>query len=127
MRVLIIAFLSIGLTGCAGFKNQYQCKPSKGVPCKSITEISQMIDNNALPGMSVTESKVKPAPVEVKQNTQHWPKHKNHQIIRVPEETMSVYIAGFEDEEGIYHHGHDLHVVTQDAFWKTQVKGEINA
>ena len=128
IRLLSLLVCCLQLAACAGFSNEYQCQASKGLPCKSIPEISELVDNDAVPTIKTGRPKTKSVPVELKPVSQDLsqtltPYSYQDTIIRVPEETMSIFIGAYEDEQGVYHHNHTLQVVTADAYWKKQVGG----
>ena len=43
--------------------------------------------------------------------------------VRVPEETMRVYIKAYEDAQGNYHHDSELNLVVREAYWKQEIEG----
>lgn len=42
-KTLWISLLSLLLTSCSGYRGQWDCRPAKGVPCTSVTDIEAMI------------------------------------------------------------------------------------
>ena len=117
----IALFTLLTQVGCAGFNNQYQCKPGRGVPCKSMSEINDMIDNNALPTAKPKSVKHKKVAVTLKEGA--TAPRITKKVIRVPEETMRVYIKAYEDEAGRYHHDSEMNLVVKQAYWKQEVIG----
>jgi len=116
------------LSACAGYSNKYSCPPAVGMPCKSITEIQNMLDNNVLPTITNHNSNnskttIVTTTINPKANTT-GSQHKGRSIIRVPEETMSIFVAAYEDENAVYHHDNTLSIVTKKAHWKTVAKGK---
>lgn len=37
------------LTGCATYNETFDCEPSKGVGCNSLSQVNRMVDEGALP------------------------------------------------------------------------------
>ena len=122
-KLLLSLLIMIVLSGCAGYGNSYKCTPSSGIRCKSIPEINAMIDNHAIAGLKKESSKNKVIPVSNKGVDQSLitSASLHPRVIRVPEETMTVFINAYIDADGTYHHDNILQVVVNQAYWKKRV------
>jgi len=130
IKITVVGIAALQLSACAGFNKSYGCKPNKGVPCKTITEINAMVTNNTLPGVEGELLKAKSvanAAPKTKSNAGSSNATLNLtdssakiDVVRVPEETMLVLVSPYEDEKGTYHHANNLHVVVKHAYWQTR-------
>ncbi len=54
---LLVTSAALCLTGCMGiYEGGFECPPGKGVGCKSISDVNQMVDHGDLPEKSLPNS-----------------------------------------------------------------------
>jgi hypothetical protein len=56
MKVLFMTILSIGLVGCTGMSSNFQCNVPSGGMCASMSQVNQLVDEEALPGLVHTHT-----------------------------------------------------------------------
>ncbi|MBP6951567.1 MAG: hypothetical protein KBD36_02845 [Alphaproteobacteria bacterium] len=55
-RLLITGTAALCLSGCMGiYEGGFECPPGKGVGCKSISDVNQMVDHGDLPTRSLPD------------------------------------------------------------------------
>lgn len=141
----IVASLCVSLGGCSTTSETFDCKEGKGVGCKSISEVNQMVDQGALgdgalgAGSSVSIMPL-PAPVisagplEGKilqiseggdsQQGGNLPQGVDPRLVdgvhvyRISEEHLRVWMAPFQDDQGNLHEGSVIHTVLKPGYWR---------
>jgi hypothetical protein len=109
MKEIISLLVVILCTGCAGYKNTYDCKPAAGVRCRSIAEINTMITKGNIKSNSATPiPKVTPTVSSVASSKK---------IKRSQEVVMQIWVASYTDPYEIHHGAHALHAVIKPATW----------
>lgn len=53
MKILLIFISSLLLSSCAVYRTGFECPASKGVACKSVSEVNEMVERLELGGGSV--------------------------------------------------------------------------
>lgn len=111
----------ISLSGCGVYRQTFDCPPGKGVGCRSISEVNEMVDKDILEEEINGKSKKKISSSTVSRDklpcfgsfndtnnisntnnvsTNNVSKTNNTSVYRLPEETLKVWIAPYEDKEG---------------------------
>lgn len=113
MKIKMQWLVVLALSGCSVAKEQFDCKYSAGIGCRSITEVNKMVTDGTLgstntinPKVSVANSKVttlNAEPIAVK---------------RVTEQYLRVWLAPFEDSEGHFHEDAIIHTVLRPGCWQ---------
>ncbi len=97
------------LVACSTSSETFECKVSPGVGCRSIIEVNQMVDQRIL-------GKEDPAPVS--EISSLVISDFNTGIIqREQEQSLRVWIAPFEDDQGNLHEGSVVHTILRPGFW----------
>lgn len=106
-KALLVLFMVSTITGCTtSMKGQFDCPGTPGVQCKNISKVNKMVDQGAIP-------KEKGVDVPIVRNS-----YKGKVLKRTKEEVLTVWVAPFEDEEGIYHEPGVLTAVVSPARWE---------
>jgi len=123
-----ILALAVGglLSGCSTTSETFDCKAGKGVGCKSISEVNQMVDHGALGvgGQEATSLTPLSAPVITTASLspgQDIALSDDMVVHRIREEHLRVWIAPFQDHQGNLHEGTVVHTVLKPGFW--HIKG----
>lgn len=117
IRILsVIVFIS--LTGCASLNSEYNCPAKKGIGCKSIHEVNQIVDEGAIAySKEAKEHEIQP----FKQFTQT--KAIGLAPKRSFEKVLSILIAPFVDKSGNYHDASTVHTVIENSDWVRSQQG----
>lgn len=122
-------FLSvlILLSGCSTTSEVFECEAGKGIGCKSISEVNKMVDNGKLANNEEPDSLKVSAPVFEKNapiagmreiSLNEAVLSDQPLVSRVREESLSVWIAPFQDEQGNLHEGSVIHTVIRPGYWQ---------
>lgn len=104
-RWIVFAITVSGLCGCGTtMKGQFDCPGTPGVQCKSISEVNQMVDKGILPKNKSIDKNIVTT------------KGKNLQ--RSKEEVLTIWVAPFEDSDGILHEPGRLRAVVKPSQWE---------
>lgn len=136
--------LCLNLCGCSTTSETFDCQPGKGVGCKSISEVNQLV-NQQTGGKDTEQDKQSilshntesfPTPIIVanspgseasKASVNNITLSDTHTVQRMPEEYLRVWVAPFQDQQGNLHEGSIIHTVLKPGYWKmlsTQESGE---
>lgn len=111
MRLIFLLIMGSCLISCAGTSEQFDCKYSKGVGCKSISQVNQMLNDLTL------NTSIKPQPKVLIVNNNHS-KNMIDKVQRVVDEKLRVYIAPYQDLGGNFHTGSIVYTVLRPGFWQ---------
>ena len=123
------ALLCLNLCACSTTSETFDCKAGKGVGCKSISEVNQMVDSNTRVQGRFGESEVEKGqqpilPLEtadrdktLSQQTE-IPLSDTIAVHRVQEEHLRVWIAPFQDEQGNLHEGSVIYTILKPGYWQ---------
>lgn len=107
IKGIIVCLSASILSGCAGMNNgNFDCPGAPGVSCKSISEVNQLVDMGLMP-----ETK-RMAGIEGVILGQGNPYR------RTNEEVLSVWIAPFEDGEGLLHQPGTVAAIVTPSKWE---------
>lgn len=105
MRALVIFLPLFSLTGCTtALRGQFDCSGTPGVQCKSISEVNRMVDKGIIPKNKSIDKTILAT--------------KGKSLRRSKEEVLTVWVAPFEDEEGVFHEPGRLTAVVNPAQWE---------
>ena len=84
------------LSGCGVYKNQFDCKPGKGIGCESVSKVNQLLDEDALDdfiaGKEVNQGCTTCGPIHIK-------------------EKMSIRFNKYRDADGHEHLPHNVELM----------------
>lgn len=108
---------AINTSACALYSKEFDSKYEKGVGCKSISEVNQMVDDGSLKG---SEEKLYVSSTDSKSERISKPVILSDQgmLQRVEEEHLRVWVAPFQDEQGNFHEASVVHTVIKPGFWQ---------
>ena len=99
---LMLLGCAVALTACSTTSENFDCKAGKGVGCKSITDVNQLVDQERL---GVEDSLTQPIT-------------SNGTIHRIREEHLRVWIAPYQDENENLHESSLIHTVLKPGYWE---------
>lgn len=97
MKRLAILILSIQVSGCAAYSTEFECGIGKGMGCKSISEVNELVNNGA-----ISDIKIEKLGVATTFNFNPNGNIQTSKIVRAPERTVRVWMNGFTDAKGDY-------------------------
>jgi hypothetical protein len=97
MKSLAILILSIQVSGCAVYSTEFECGIGKGVGCKSISEVNELVNNG-----EITNVQIEKLPIGTAFSFKPHGNINASQIVRAPERTARVWMNGFTDAKGDY-------------------------
>ena len=109
------------LSACAKVQSGFDCPFGKGVGCRSITQVNQMVDDEKFDELKIAKGKHKTLAVK-KDDRGESVSLAQTKIQRMQEEHLTVWIAPFEDERGNFHEDSVIHTVIKPGAWG-RVKG----
>lgn len=119
------------LCACSTTSETFDCPAGKGVGCKSVTEINQMIDQGALSGVPVAAEKINSTQAPPSLALANTPLSDSRvsdlrvsdeiSVQRIQEEHLRVWIAPFQDTQGNLHEGSIVHTVLKPGSWQVKV------
>lgn len=118
---------SLALVSCSPYSRDFDCGPSKGVGCKSVSEVNELINTGEIEEFTDEECKsCKADDILNKKEVQikEYPINQEAQIngkgsvIRKPEKVLKVWVADFEDEDGHYEEESVVHLVATPGKWE---------
>ena len=122
----LISLLSfVLLSACAVSTESFDCKPGKGVGCKSIHEVNQLLNEQNLGAKdSATDAQSLAPALETSAFSMPIPEHlKDKDLLllqRVPERALSIWFAPFTDAEGHLHEASTVHVLLKPSTWQIE-------
>jgi conjugal transfer pilus assembly protein TraV len=142
LTILILSTnICLSLCGCSTTSETFDCQAGQGVGCKSITEVNQLVDQQAQNQQNRgKETEQDTQSIGVPQNTESFPSPIIFQnppkidhtkgfvapislsdtftVQRMPEEYLRVWIAPFQDNQGNLHEGSVIHTIVKPGCWK---------
>lgn len=118
MALSVLCFLN----ACSVYRTDFECDPVNGLSCKSLSQINNMHENGKMdkkPSSTSSlseESQHKDStsePLEAKLPQ----KFLSGKMTRSPEKVQRVWIAGYEDKDGVYHGPKYMYMVVQKGHW----------
>lgn len=104
-RSLLVLLSILALSGCtASLRGQFDCPGTPGVQCKSISEVNRMVDKEIIPEQKNLDKQILGT--------------NEKSLRRSKEEVLTVWVAPFEDEEGVFHEPGRLTAVVNPAKWE---------
>ena len=98
LKLILLLLTLPTLSGCMTYSESFDCPPGRGVGCKSLSQVNDMVETGALPlektnttrelNQKVTQESQKPEGwIEVKNSTPN----------------LRIWMAGYQDEGGNLH------------------------
>ena len=118
------------LCACSTTSETFDCPAGKGVGCKSVSEINQMVDSDTRVQGRLGEGDVErgvqsvtplPAPVISADMRVVDSLSDTMAVHRVQEEHLRVWIAPYQDTQGNLHEGSIVHTVLKPGSWQVRV------
>lgn len=106
--------VAAALPGCASMNSEFNCPAGKGVGCKNIHDVNQMVNDGELgSNEKLDKFQVKPATAIAANITME----SSASLKRTQEKSLSIWIASYEDKNGNYHEATTIHTVVQSGEW----------
>lgn len=116
LKMISILVLAMNASACSLVSKEFDCKYDKGVGCKSITEVNQMVDNGQL--KSATDKKLATPIITSSQCLNPIALSDEGMIQRIQEEQLRVWIAPYQDDQADFHEASLIHTVIKPGSWQ---------
>ncbi len=112
MKIARIIFLifPLGLTGCVGMNSSFDCNVTSGGKCAPMTTINEMVDRGGF-------RKIKGKTIGYNQYFNNTNMINSDQLLRSNESVQQIWIAPYEDTNGIYHDASSVYFVAKKGSW----------
>lgn len=114
IQLLLLVVLTLALTGCSAWKEDFEQKPVRGYPKASIHEISTMVNCGEIKEDDVGSVTTIGLNSDSGNTATSF---YDGEISRGYEKVQRIYVASYEDENKILHEAHNLYVVVKPAEW----------
>ena len=119
-KVFLISGVMI-LSACSVPKESFDCPAGKGVGCRSISQVNEMVNQNKLNPNKKDIAKASQDPLASTMPLSPEILSSDGMIIeRIKEAHLRVWIAPYQDEQGQFHEGSIVHTVLRPGFWQVQ-------
>lgn len=108
---ILAPVFAAALAGCSTTSDSFDCKEGKGLGCKSIGDVNQMVNQ----GWGETATTINDQPTIVLTGDQS--------VQRIREEHLRVWVAPYQDDQGNLHESSTVHTVLKPGHWS--VKGDM--
>ncbi len=107
------------LSACSVSKENFDCPAGKGVGCRSISEVNEMVNQRTL---NPTKKDTQKAAKDMSSAFLSADDFSTEGMIieRVKEAHLRVWVAPFQDEQGQFHEASVIHAVLKPGFWQVQ-------
>lgn len=122
LKSSVFIILCMHLNACAISKEHFDCPHGKGVGCRSITEVNQMVDRGTTPsshessraliGAATSATLVPVDPAQMRLDFLA--------VNRVSEAPLKIWFAPNQDEQGNFHEASVIHTVLKPGFWQVE-------
>ncbi|MFM8453416.1 MAG: TraV family lipoprotein [Gammaproteobacteria bacterium] len=116
IRFLMTLIMSLSLTACATKRN-FDCPYQEGAKCINTDEINKRVDSGNLNFKSMSKKELS-ALEDLRPNFKPSIGHP----LRSQEVVAQIWVAPYEDEDGVYHQATYLNTVLQAAKWLGSVQ-----
>lgn len=127
----------LALAGCGVYSERFECDPGKGVGCLALHKVDAQVDQKTLPfQIEETQEKEKCQEKAAQNEGEEFIEKVSPEIQdssltpepltlttdlferkRLPEQSLKVWIAPYEDRQGNFHEASVVHVVVQPGRW----------
>ena len=134
-KIILLLGGGIILSGCSTPLETFDCREGKGVGCKSLSAVNQMVEQGVLgaPEEALAGSPLSPTPLPpARAGDPHPPRFSpdspeaafplSEGVQRIREDHVRVWVAPYQDAAGNYHEGSVIHTVLRPGYW--QVNGQ---
>ncbi len=98
LKILPLLFILPILNGCMTYSESFDCPPGRGVGCKSLSQVNDMVETGDLPLEKInTTRELNQKVTPESQKPEGWIEAKNHQ------HGLRIWVAGYQDEGGNLH------------------------
>ncbi len=115
MRLIAGMVMILSLSACSNYGMEFDCKAGKGMGCKSISQVNDLVNQGGLDS-ELTDNKIGTSSLGV--NYRPNGEHTEQKIKRVPERTARVWINGFTDEQGDFVDATHIYTVLFPGSWE---------
>ena len=136
LQLPMTAMMLFTLTGCGVYHSQFECDVASGYPCQSLNQINEQINQaesgdlkpplHLMPEHNLSDQE--PALHGSDQMSQDQPLYSfpstyksnvsmGDSVMRIPEQTMRVWVAPYKNQSGDYMDGFTFHMVVQEGRW----------
>ncbi|MFN9000684.1 MAG: TraV family lipoprotein [Holosporales bacterium] len=123
MKLQYLTLLSV-ISGCTNlYKSDFDCAPEKGLSCKSVSKVNELIDAHKIENHnSAEESLSNPKDSNSLKSTSLEPFGKRGVvkpglIKRIPEKIIRVWVAGYETSQGDLYEPYFVNLVVDRGHW----------
>ncbi len=118
---IVLISTAFFLNACAVSKESFDCPAGKGVGCRSISQVNEMVNQNKLNPNKKDVAKASQDPLASTMPLSPEVLSSDGMIIeRIKEAHLRVWIAPYQDEQGQFHEGSIVHTVLRPGFWQVQ-------
>jgi len=126
-KIIPLLFLTVlCLSGCGVHKSQFDCDIATGMNCKSMGRINKIIDENDSNDSSANIRKLS-SNQNIKEQLESFPDQAINaslthdlDVIRIPEQTMRIWVAPYKNNSDEYVDAFQMHIVTQEGHWHSK-------
>lgn len=110
------------LSACSVSKESFDCPAGKGVGCRSISQVNEMVNSGTLNPTKKDTQKPAKDPKDMSSAFLSADDFSTEGMIieRVKEAHLRVWVAPFQDEQGQFHEASVIHTVLRPGFWQVQ-------
>lgn len=116
ISICSLIFTLTNLTGCAGMNGQFGCNEKAGRGCTPVYEVNKRADSGMYAfGEGASHSSVNGKAQVINNEGSNYAL--NGQPLRHKESVQHIWIAPFEDKDGVYHQASSIFVVLKKSHW----------
>lgn len=118
MNIKLMIPCLLFLSACTSNNDLFDCPAGKGMGCKSISEVNLMVEQGHFGKLDDEETAPLKTLAPVAMDFEEISQTSTHNIERVPEQNLRLWIAPFQDESGNFHEESSIHTVVRQGHWK---------
>lgn len=125
MRISLILIM-LTLTSCSTYNSQFSCKPSKGIGCKSLSTVNELVNDNKLESeianlndkcKDCDKKEINAAEPVAIDDTPYISTENEEEVQRSKEKIIKIWFNEYEDLEGNYNSDQVVYSVLQPSKW----------
>lgn len=98
LKILPILFILPILSGCMTYSESFDCPPGRGVGCKSLSQVNDMVEKGDLPLENINSTKETIHQKSLgSKPSEGWIEAKNSPL------NLKIWVANYKDEDGNFH------------------------
>ena len=130
MKKIVLILFSLTLSACS-MQHQFDCPYKEGAHCLSVEEIDKKIDSGEIGDKTESKKSANDSPQSKSCHLFSCAKKETNNVnefllklpdssspLRTHETLLSLWLAPFYTEDGIYHEAHRIHFVAKEPSWK---------